>query len=308
MRIRAISCMASAGAVSAAVFLVPALTDAQGWVEESVCPNDVPIEFHGCALEAAESYDPPLTTNGVPDLSGDWALPRGQFQGAYEDLEAHGAELDARGGAASVVDPSTGVVPLQPWAVEQVERNAASYIHHNAACFLAGVPNTMYHGGARQFIQSQDSLVITSYNAHAYRVVHLDGRPQLDEKIRLWNGDSRGHWDGDSLVIETTNQNARPWLDQRGRFYTSDAVITERITPIDENTLHYEATVDDPNVFTRPFKVALPYRRITDVPYEMEELACYENNEELLQIYRDVGYGLYPGISPEEAREAAAAQ
>jgi hypothetical protein len=155
-------------------------------------------------------------------------------------------------------------------------------------------------------MQSRDSLAITSYNSHAYRVVHLDGRPPLDENIRLWNGDSRGRWDGNSLVVETTNQNARPWLDQRGRFYTVQAKVTERLTLIDANTMHYQATIDDPNVFTRPFTVALPYRRITDDPYEMEELACYENNEELLQIYRDVGYGVFPGISPDQAREAAA--
>ena len=84
--------------------------------------------------------------------------------------------------------------------------------------------------------------------------------------------------------------------------------MVERITLIDPGTLHYEATVEDPNVFTRPFTIALPYRRITDNPYEMEELACYENNEELLEIYRNVGYKIFPGISSEQARDAAASQ
>jgi hypothetical protein len=306
--IRAVLGTFPVGAVTAAVFLAPVLTEAQSWVEESVCPSDIPIEFHTCALEAADSFDPARTSDGAPDLGGNWVLPGGQFGGAYEDLEAHGEILDARGGAASVVDPPDGMLPLQSWVDAKVEDNAAQFIHHNAACLLAGVPNTMYHGGARQFFQSSESLVITSYNAHAYRIVHLDGRAKLDDNIRLWNGDSRGHWDGDTLIVETTNQNARAWLDQRGRFYTADAVITERFTLIDPNTIHYQATVDDPNVFTRPFTIAVPYRRITDVPYEMEELACYENNEELLQIYRDVGYGIYPGVSPEEAREAAASQ
>jgi hypothetical protein len=304
----AISGIHRVGAVSAAISLIPVFAHAQSWVEESVCTADVPIEFHSCALEAAESFDPPRTTNGVPDFGGNWVLPGGQFGGAYEDLEAHGEELDAEGGAATIVDPVDGVLPLQPWVDAKIEQISSQYIHHNAACLLAGVPNTMYHGGARQFFQSSDSLVITSYNAHAYRIVHLDGRPKLDDNIRLWNGDSRGHWEGNTLVVETTNQNARAWLDQRGRFYTEDAIITERFTLIDPNTIHYQATVDDPNVFTQPFTIAVPYRRITDDPYEMEELACYENNEELLQIYRDVGYGIYPGVSPEEAREAAAAQ
>lgn len=295
-------------AIAVGSLLPSAPSVAQSWVEESVCPDNVPIEFHRCALEAAGSFDPPRTADGRPNLGGNWMLPGGQFGGAYEDLEAHGGELDAIGGAATVVDPPDGVLPMRPWVDAQVEENVARFIHHNAACFMAGVPNTMYHGGARQFLQSPDSLVITSYNSHAYRVVHLDGRPQLDEKIRLWNGDSRGRWEGNTLVIETTNQNARPWLDQRGRFYTVDARVVERITLIDPDTLHYEATVEDPNVFTRPFTIALPYRRITDNPYEMEELACYENNEELLEIYRDVGYKIFPGISPEQARDAAASQ
>jgi len=295
-------------AIAAGLLLPSAPSVAQGWVEESVCPGNVPIEFHSCALEAGGSFDPPRTADGRPNLGGNWTLPGGQFGGAYEDLEAHGGDLDAIGGEATVVDPPDGRLPMRPGVDAQIEDNAARFIHHNAACFMAGVPNTMYHGGARQFMQSPDSLVITSYNSHAYRVVHLDGRPQLDEKIRLWNGDSRGRWEGNTLVIETTNQNARPWLDQRGRFYTVDARVIERMTLIDSDTLHYEATVEDSNVFTRPFTIALPYRRITADPYEMEELACYENNEELLEIYRDVGYDVFPGVSPEQARDAAASR
>ncbi len=279
----------------------------QGWIEQSVCPVNTPNVFHACALEAAESFDPPRIADGHPDLGGNWMLPGGQTGGAYEDLEEHPGELDALGGAAAVVDPPNGRLPIRAWAEAQVEENAGRYIHHNAACFLAGVPNTMYHGGPRQFLQTSEELAILSYNAHAYRVVHLDGRPQLGENIRLWNGGSRGIWEGNTLVIETTNQNARSWLDQRGRFYTQDARVVERITLIDPDTIHYQATVDDPNVFTRPFTIALPYRRMSDDRYEIPELACYENNEALLEIYRAIGYGIYPGVSPEDARRAGEA-
>ncbi|HEY5624289.1 MAG TPA: hypothetical protein VIV14_11060 [Gammaproteobacteria bacterium] len=295
----------AAWSVAAAVVLASPLAVSQGWIEESVCPVNTPSEFHVCALEAAASFDPPRTASGHPDLGGDWMLPGGQTGGAYEDLEEHPGELDALGGAAAVVDPPDGMLPIMPWAAARADENATGFVHHNAACFLAGVPNTMYHGGARQFLQTDDALVITTYNSHGWRVIHLDGRPQLDDDIRLWNGDSRGHWEGNTLVIETTNQNARPFLDQRGRFFTEDAHVTERVTLVDANTMHYEATVDDPNVFTRPFTIVQPYRRISVVPYEMPELACYENNEELMQIYRDVGLRIYPGIAPEEAREAA---
>ena len=276
----------------------------QDWVETSVCPDNTPAEFHACALDAAASFEPPRTPGGRPDLGGYWMLPGGQFGGAYEDLEEHPGELDALGGAAVIIDPPDGTLPIMPWAAERSDLNAVRYLHHNAACLLAGVPNTMYHGGPRQFLQTPDHLVILSYNAHAYRIVRLDDRPPPGEKIRLWNGDSRGWWDGDTLVIETSNQNALPWLDQRGRFYTEEARVVERVTLIDPDTLHYQATVEDPNVYTRPFTIALPYRRISDAAYEIPELACYENNVELMEVYRQVGLDLYPGISPDEARNA----
>ena len=294
---------APAGVAIAAVLLAsPAVT--QNWDGESICPDNTPAEFHACALQAAESFEPPRTFDGRPDLGGYWLLPGGQLGGAYEDLEEHPGELDALGGAAAIVFPTDGNLPIRPWADAQATRNAQLYLHHNAACFLAGVPNTMYHGGERQFLQTPDYLAILSYNAHAYRIVPLDGRPPLGEKIRLWNGDSRGWWDGDTLVIETGNQNARPWLDQRGRFYTEAAQVVERITLVDPDTLHYQATVDDPNVFTAPFTIAFPYRRIGEEGYEISELACYENNEALMGIYRQVGLEVYPGISVDEARDA----
>ncbi len=281
---------------------------AQDWVAESVCADNTPAVFHACALEAAGSFEPPRSSDGRPELGGYWMLPGGQFGGAYEDLEEHPGELDALGGAAAIVDPPDGTLPILPWAAEQSDLNAVQYIHHNAACLLAGVPNTMYHGGPRQFLQTPDHFVILSYNAHAYRIVRLDDRPSPGEAIRLWNGDSRGWWDGDTLVIETSNQNALPWLDQRGRFYTEEARVVERVTLIDPDTLHYQATVDDPNVYTRPFTIALPYRRIGDETYEIPELACYENNVELMEVYRQVGLALYPGISPEEAMNARGEQ
>ena len=302
------SIVATMGAMALGGVLASFDAATQDWVAESVCPDNTPAEFHACAIEAAAAFEPPRTFNGRPDLGGHWMLPGGQFGGAYEDLEEHPGELDALGGAAAIVDPPDGSLPIRPWAAEQSEVNAVRYLHHNAACFLAGVPNTMYHGGPRQFLQTPDHLAILSYNAHAYRIVRLDDRPPLGERVRLWNGDSRGWWDGDTLVIETRNQNAMPWLDQRGRFYTEEAHVVERVTMVDPDTLHYQATVDDPNVYTAPFTIALPYRRISDENYEIPELACYENNVELMEVYRQVGLELYPGISPEEARDAGEAR
>lgn len=279
----------------------PAIAQPEGWVTESVCPDNTATVFHRCALEAAQAFDPPRVPDGGPDLGGIWRL---RAPGMYEDLEAHPRTEDDQGGPGGIVDPPDGKVPMHAWADARRRENADSYIHHNAACLLSGVPETMYMGGTFQFLQTPEQLLMLSEDAHAYRSIPLDGRSHISENIRLWNGDSTGHWEGNTLVIETTNQNGKPWLDQRARFYTEEAYVVERLTLIDANTLHYEATIDDPNVYTQPFTIVLAYRRSTVEGFEIMAMACYENNEALMDLYRGVGYGTYPGISAAEAREA----
>ena len=298
---------APAAAVIGLSGLAPAAA-AQNWITESVCPDDVPAVFHRCALEAAASFEPPRTPDGSPDLGGLWRLPDGDIGGAYEDLEAHAAGLDYTGGPAAIVDPPDGEIPFRPWAEARRATHPQRYIHHNAACFLSGVPNSMYHGEERQLLQTPEYLVVLTGNAHTYRIIPLQERPPVGEDIRLWEGVSGGRWEGNTLVIETTNQNAKSWLDQSGTFYTQDVHVTERLTLVDPDTIHYQATLDDPHVFTRPFTVAFPYRRNAVEGFEMPEHACYENNEGLLGIYRTLGILPYPGISPEEARSAGEAQ
>ena len=292
--------------VASLLLLRPAV--AQRWVAESACPDNAPAVFHSCAMELARSFDPPRTLDGRPDLGGMWRLPFGDAEGAYEDLEEHPGGLDDLGGPTAIVDPPDGKIPMQAWAVARREENPVTYIHHNAACFLSGVPNTMYHGEEHQFLQTNELLVVLSGNAHGYRIIPLDGRPPVGENIRLWDGASGGRWEGNTLVIETTNLNGKSWLDQGGTFYTEDMRVVERLTLIEPDTIHYEATIDDPNVYTRPFTVAFPYRRNAVAGYEIPESACYENNEALLEIYRTIGFEIYPGVTVEEAREASEAQ
>jgi hypothetical protein len=281
--------------------------NAQAFVTESVCPDDAAIVFDACALEAAQAFEPPRTPDGRPDFNGTWVLPGGQIGGALEDLEEHPRTADDLGGAAAVVDPPGGRVPMQTWADAQRREHPQRYFHHNAACMLAGVPNTMYHGGARQFLQTPDHLAMLTYNAHGYRIIPFDEQEPPGEGVKLWNGASSGRWEGNTLVVETTNQNALPWLDQRGRFVTEDVHVIEQLTLVDADTLHYRATLEDPNVFTRPFTIALAYRRVADENYEIPELACYENNEALMSISRMSGFSVYPGMTPAQARAAAEA-
>ena len=295
-------------AIACTLLLNPIPTTAQRWISESICPENNPALFHECALEVANSFDPPRTSDGSPDMGGNWRHPNGDNGGAYESLEEHYGNPDETGGPATIVDPPDGKLPMHAWALIQKNENPQRYIHHNAACFLSGIPNTMYHGEERQFLQTSDYLVILSGNAHGYRVIALNDRPPVGADIRLWDGSSIGRWEGNTLVIETTNQTGKSWLDQHGAFYTEEVHVVERLTLIEPDTIHYQATIDDPNVYTRPFTVAVPYRRNTVEGFEMPINACHENNETLLNIYQTIGFDFYPGISPEEARQAIEAQ
>ena len=136
-----------------------------------------------------------------------------------------------------------------------------------------------------QLFQTADNVAILNEMVHDLRVIPLDGRPQLPAAIRQWAGSSRGHWEGDTLVVETTNM-----TDKTGSFDPSattaigtglTVTLTERFTRLDDDTLLYEYTVDDPVIFTRPFTVAVPMRRS---PEPMFEYACHEGNYGLLNI------------------------
>jgi hypothetical protein len=287
-----------AGSLIAAVAAPPA--DAQNYVTESVCAMDAHAEFHACALAAAPNFDPPRTPDGQPDLGGLWR----RRAAAHENIEAHARTPDDSGGPAVVVDPPDGIAPMQPWAAAKMQEFKANYVHHNAVCLLSGVPVTMYMTGLYQFVQTPDHFVVTSEEAHPWRIIPLDGRPHIGEDIDLWQGDSRGRWEGNTLVVETRNLNAIPWLDQQGRIVTSDVEVEERFTLVDANTLHWQATVTDPNVFTRPFTLAIAFRRNAAEGVEVWEEACHENNEISAHHFFNVGYEIFPGMSPEEAQAA----
>lgn len=290
-------------AVAITSFVIAGSVVAQSWVTDSVCPEDAHAAFHACALEAARESDPPRMADGRPDMNGIWR----RRAAAHESLEEHPRTLDDSGATSVVVDPSDGVVPIQPWAEAQRRYNRRTYIHHNAICRLDGVPVTMYMTSTFQFMLNSDHLLVQGEEAHAFRVIPVNSRPHIGEDFRLWNGDSVGHWEGDTLVVDTANQNARAWLDQRGRFFTDEAHVVERFTMIDDDTIHYQATLDDLNVYTRPFTIAIAYRRSTVEGYELFEEACYENNDFARQRFVNVGYGVYPGITGEDARRFKAA-
>jgi len=296
-------CVFAVVAVGGAVAAGLAYGQGSNGTAASACPDDRHAIFHDCALKAAQTANPHRTADGKPDFNGYWR----RRTWAFENFEAHAENADDFGGPSVVVDPANGKLPIQPWAEAKRLENLERYIHHNAACILSGPAGTMYMTSRFQFLQDSDTLAMVGeqLTAHPYRIIPLDGRPHSGD-IPLWNGDARGHWDGDTLVIESPNQNAKYFLDQQGRFITEEARIVERMTLVDENTIHYQATFDDPNVYTRPFTIAFAFRRDTDENPEIWEEACYETNEDPMRLFRNNGYRVFPGISANEARELRA--
>ena len=159
------------------------------------------------------------------------------------------------------------------------------YIEPLARCAPAGVPKSLIWHGYE--IRQYPGYVLFLFNSGT-RIVHLDGKPHLPANVKLWNADSRGHWEGNTLVIETTNQNGREWLDNVGNFYSENAHITERITMVDADTLLWEARIEDPNVYTRPWTMTFPLRRNKTPGFQLIEFACHEGNKSPeLQLRRD---------------------
>ncbi len=225
------------------------------------------------------------TADGKPDLQGFW---ESQTPGANQGLE--------NGGRRVVVDPPGGKLPMQPWAVEErVSRNLTErgYDDPTAHCFPPGVPRSMYVPAAFNIIRTPDYVVFL-HERMSWRIIPMAtgnaARPHLPDTIRLWQGDSVGRWEGDTLVVDTTNLNGKTWLNEGGEIVSYAERVVERFTPAGPDTLNYEATVTDPVVYTRPWTIAFPIHR---KKAEMFETACHEEDRDLprLKALKDAAAG-----------------
>jgi hypothetical protein len=221
--------------------------------------------------------------DGKPDLTGFYLADAGGSNYGLERSPGDPLTPPARG---VVVDPQDGILPYQPWArAERIDRSLPhrGYDDPTAHCFVAGVPRSMYVPSPHQILQPPGYVVIL-FERMSWRVIPIDGRPHLPDDIRLWQGDSVGRWEGDTLVVETKNLNGKTWLNEVGDFVSHAEQVVERFTPVDANTITYRATVTDPLVYTRPWTIEMPLKRDQD---ELLEVACHEDNQDL-QHLKDV--------------------
>jgi hypothetical protein len=246
-----------------------------------------------------------LAGGGDADVVATYSLERGD--------EDRREQVRITGGGAvlgrPIVDPPSGLIPYEPWAEEKyhylvrVHKDPSSLQDFDPAArgFLEGPPRINYQSGF-QIIQAAGRVVFVYEYGHTFRSIPLDGRPHLPADMKLWMGDSRGHWEGHTLVVDVTNNNDQMWLDEVGAFHGTAMHVVERWTFASPDILEYEATIDEPGVFTQPWKIGLHFVRVLDKTYEQMESAVWEGNRaEELSIRRT------PPSSQEtaESKEAA---
>jgi len=240
----------------------------------------------GQALGQSSTYQAERTTDGKPNLNGIWQT----MNTANWDLQDHPAYPGLPiGGAIGAVPPGQGVVvgndiPYQDWAMEQKDKNFTNRLTEDpeAKCYLPGVPRATYMPYPFQIIQGTEKMLIAYGYAEAVRTVHLDKENPEPAPIDSWMGRSHGTWDGETLVVEVAGFNGEAWLDRAGNFHGSGLRVTERYTPISPNALMYEATLEDPDVYTRPWTIKMPLYRRLEENARLIEYKCIEFSEELL--------------------------
>ena len=207
----------------------------------------------------------PRTADGKPDLQGIWMVRNR----AAHDLE----NRDAKDGVP-------GAIPYQPWAAAKRAENFAKRQTADplSKCYMPGVPRIMYMDYPFQIFQTSAQVTMLFEWSTAFRLIYTNGSA-APKGIDFWMGDSRGHWDADTLVVDVTNHNDKTWFDMAGNFHSDALHLLERYTLVNPNMIRYEITVDDPKVFTKAWTMAMPLYRQTDLP-RLLEYQCNAEAEE----------------------------
>jgi hypothetical protein len=223
----------------------------------------------GAAQAPAAPYTPPRTRDGHPDLQGIWQV----LNTAAWDIEDHNASLGVPAGRGVV---EGGAIPYQPAALAKKQENFArrATLDPETKCFLPGVPRIAYMPHPFQIVQQADKVSILYEYQHAIRYIYMNGNPHPRGPIEWWLGDSRGRWEGNTLVVDVIHFNDLTWFDRAGNFHSTDLHVIERYTPTGPDHMRYEVTIEDPKVFTRPWKMSMPLYRRQEANSELFEYQC----------------------------------
>jgi hypothetical protein len=235
----------------------------------------------------AQQRERPDRVAGKPNLNGIWQA----LNTAYWNIEGHSAEQIEEfwqlGAIAAIPAGQSviveGTIPYLPGAVAKRDENRAGWpaADPEAKCYMPGIPRATYMPFPFQIVQGDGEIIHFSYTyANANRPVFMNDHQIAP--VDTWMGRSNGSWDGDTLVIEVNSQLPDTWFDRAGNHHSNAMIVTERYSLIDEHVMQYEATIEDPQTFSRPWTIRMPlYRRIEDNA-RLLEFNCVEYSEQLL--------------------------
>jgi len=240
----------------------------------------------------AQQLNRPGTILGHPNLNGIWQ----PLNTAYWDLEGHSVEgfpkqfwqLGAIGviPAGKSVLKGGGTIPYLPEALKKRDENRSKWPEADpeAKCYMLGVPRVTYQNRPFQIFQGNGDLLMVYPFAATNRIIYM--KDHSDLPVDSWMGKSNGTWEGDVLVVTTTSQNGQSWLDRAGNFATNQLKVTERFKLLDVNHISYEATLEDPQTYSRPWTIEMPLYRLIDNNAQLLELKCVPYTDMLL--YHDL--------------------
>ena len=249
------------------------------------------------AAVQAQGYRAPRTSDGEPDLGGIWQA----LGSAHWDIEGHAArmgpivELGALGaipGGLGIVEG--GEIPYTAAARAKQQENLAQWWKLDPAikCFMPGIPRANYMPFPFQIVQTPENVIFAYEFASASRIVYMN-RPDFESPGDNWMGHSRGHWEGETLVIDVSAQVPDTWLDSSGNHHSVEIHVLERYTATGPDHLLYEATITDPKTYTRPWKVSFPLYRRIDENIQLLDFKCVVFAEELM--YSHLSKGVWKG-------------
>jgi hypothetical protein len=228
------------------------------------------IGVRGGAADTPAGAAIPRTADGKPDFSGIWQA----LSAAEYDLEPHIARKDAPPGPGIV---EGGVIPYQPQALAQRKKNfeARATADPRLKCYTLGTPRGIYYPEPFQIFQRARDVTLLFQFGHSVRTIHTNGTIHPSGHIDFWLGDSRGRWEGDTLVVDVVSFNEDTWLDRSGNFHSDALHIVERWRFLDANTIEYKATLEDPKVYTRPWNITVLLHRHREPNFQLIEHYCY---------------------------------
>jgi hypothetical protein len=247
----------------------------------------------GAAAQAPGASQFPRTAwDKKPDLNGIWQV----MNTANWNLEDHEATQSPIlvAGVWGAIDPGLsvvegGTIPYRPDALKQRELNRKNAVPGTTGryltadpeynCFLPGVPRATYLGRPFEIFQGPNRMWIVYQYSYARREIFMNGKEEAP--VDSWMGWSNAKWDGDTLVVDVTGLMDTSWLDRAGNYHSDQLHVVERYTPVDATHINYEATIEDPSVFTRPWKISMPLYKRIDKDVRILEFKCTEFVEEL---------------------------